>query len=140
MKTLKAQRGLSAIGWLFVISLFGFGLLVVSKLGPHYLDNRFVSSVLQSIADDPDVRQLSAGDIRSKLSKEFTINNIRGKPTQSVDISTNANGLVVSINYEERVHLLHNIDVVLTFNNMLDTARPQLCCSPPPELLNPKGK
>lgn len=131
MNSLKQQKGLSAIGWLFVISVFGFSLLVVSKLGPHYLDNRFVVSTLKSLGDDPEFPRMSVSDIRTKLSKTFSINNIRGKATQSVKVVKNAQKTLVSIVYEERIDLLHNIDVVLTFNNVLDSTKPDECCAAP---------
>lgn len=129
MNSIKKQKGLSAIGWLFVITVFGFSLLVASKLGPHYLDNRFVVSTLKSLADDPEFPRMNPSEIRSKLSKTFSINNIRGKATESVKVVKNSQSTLVTINYEERVHLMHNIEVVLTFNSLLDSARPSDCCS-----------
>jgi len=134
MNNLKRQQGLSAIGWLFVLSVFGFSLLVVSKLGPYYLDNRFVVSTLKTLRDDPEFPQMSSSDIRTKLSKTFSINNIRGKAKKSVRITKNTKNTLVTIAYEERIDLLHNIDVVLTFNNVLDSANPDDCCTGPQQL------
>lgn len=131
MYSLKQQRGLSAIGWLFVISVFGFTLLVASKLGPHYLDNRFVVSTLKTLAEDPELPRMSPSEIRTKLSKTFSINNIRGKATQSVKVVKTSKNTLVTIAYEERVHLLHNIDVVLDFNSVLDSTQPDKCCAAP---------
>jgi len=128
MDSLKQQQGLSAIGWLFVISVFGFSLLVASKLGPHYQDNLFVVSTLKTLGDDPEFPRMSVSDIRTKLSKTFTLNNIRGKATQAVKVAKNSKKTVVTIAYEERVNLAHNIDVVLTFNNVLDSTKPGDCC------------
>lgn len=131
MNSLKQQQGLSAIGWLFVISVFGFSILVASKLGPHYLDNRFVVSTLKSLGDDPEFPRMSVSDIRTKLSKTFSVNNIRGKATQAVKVVKNSKKTLVTIAYEERVELIHNIDVVLTFNNVLDSTKPGDCCTGP---------
>lgn len=131
MPSLKSQQGLSAMGWLFVISVFGFSLLTVSKLGPHYLDNRFVVETLKTLADDPELPRMSVREIRTKLKKTFTINNIRGKPTESVKINKTAKATIISIQYEERIKFLHNIDVLLSFNSVLDSSQPDKCCRPP---------
>ncbi len=131
MYSLKQQRGLSALGWLFVITIFGFSLLVASKLGPHYLDNRFVVETLEALGEDPAFPRMSLVEIRSKLDKTFNINNVRGQATESVKVTKNSTGTLVQIKYEERVHLLHNIDVVLTFNSVLDSSKPDDCCRPP---------
>lgn len=133
MKTLKKQRGLSSLGWLFVISVAGFALLCGFKLGPVYLDNNFVRGALQSLAKEGEVGSMSNGEIRSKLSKLFTINNIRGDVTKKVKVERKKDRVLVSINYEERIPLIYNIDVVLTFENQLDSSRPGECCSPPKE-------
>jgi hypothetical protein len=131
MKTLKRQRGLSSLGWLFVISVAGFALLCGFKLGPVYLDNNFVRGALQSLAKEGEIGSMSNGEIRSKLSKLFTINNIRGEVTKKVKIERKKDRVLVNINYEERIPLIYNIDVVLTFENQLDSSRPGECCNPP---------
>lgn len=131
MQTLHRQKGLSAIGWLFVISVFGFSLLVASKLSPYYLDNRFVVATLKNLAEDPELSRLSPSDIRTRLNKTFKINNIRGKARDSVKVVKNNKSTIVTIEYEERVHLLQNIEVVLTFNSLLDSAKPGDCCRAP---------
>ena len=131
MVSLKSQKGLSALGWLFVISVFGFTLLTVSKLGSYYLDNRFVVATLEDLGADPEFPRLSVGEIKSKLGKTFSINNVRGKPTESVRVTKTSGGTQVAIEYEERIAFIHNIDVVLTFHNVLDSRRPDDCCRPP---------
>lgn len=131
MKTLKRQRGLSSLGWLFVISIGGFALLCGFKLGPVYLDNTFVRGALQSLSKEEDLMGMNNGTIRGKLSKLFAVNNIRGEVTKKVKIERKKDRVLVNINYEERIPLIYNIDVVLTFENQLDSSRPGECCNPP---------
>ncbi len=131
VKGLKKQRGLSSLGWLMAIAAVGFVLTCSFKMGPVYLDNRFVIGALQSLADsESELKQLSNGAIRAKLSKMFQINNIRGDVTKQVKIVREQNRVLVNIDYETRVKLFYNIDVVMTFNNQLDSSRPGECCKP----------
>ena len=133
MSSLKHQQGLSALGWLVVITIFGFVLLSVSKLGPHYLEDRYVVEALKTLGAEPEFSRMSPAEIRENLTKIFRINNIRGKAVQSVKIIKNSNGAQVSIAYEERIPFIHNIDVVLTFDRLLDSNQIDNCCSRPKE-------
>ena len=132
--SIKSQQGLSLLGWLIVICIFGFILMTVSKLGPHYLDNRYVVEVLKSLADDPKLSTMTTGEIKDQLSKTFQINNVRGKPTKSVKIVKNNSGTFVTIQYEERIDFFHNIDVILDFHSFLDSNKPDQCCTPDPSV------
>jgi hypothetical protein len=129
MISLKQQKGLSSIGWLSVIILFGAVFTIVAKLAPFYLDNRFVVSTLQGLADDPAFPKMASSQVRSKLTKTFKINNIRGKAVDSVKVIKKNNIKLVTIEYEERINIVYNIDIVLTFNSLLDSSRPEECCS-----------
>ncbi len=131
VKGLKKQSGLSTLGWLMAIAVFGFVLMCGFKMGPVYLDNGFVVGALKSLADsESDLNQLSNSAIRKKLNSMFMINNIRGDVTKQVKIVREKNRVLVNINYEKRVPLFYNVDVVMTFNNQLDSSRPGECCTP----------
>jgi hypothetical protein len=129
MISLKRQKGLSSIGWLFVITIFGLVFTIIAKLVPFYLDNRFVVATLHGLAEDATFPQMTSNQVRSKLTKTFSINNIRGKPVDSLKVNKVKNTTLVTIEYEERVNILFNVDVVLTFNSLLDSSRPSDCCS-----------
>ncbi|TLM77611.1 DUF4845 domain-containing protein [Microbulbifer harenosus] len=129
-RLLRAQRGMSYWGWLLVIAVFGFGLTVVSKLGPAYIDAHFVEEGLHSLSQNSGIREMSNTEIKRELDRYFTINNVRGEPTQAVKIIRGADSTLVSINYELRQPLFHNVDVVMKFDKQLNTAKPELCCEP----------
>ncbi|WP_299592033.1 DUF4845 domain-containing protein [uncultured Microbulbifer sp.] len=127
---LAAQRGMSYWGWLFVIAVFGFGLTIVSKMGPAYIDAHFVEEGLVTLSKQNGIREMSNSEIKRELDRFFTINNVRGEPAQSVKIIRGADSTLVSINYELRQPLFHNVDVVMQFDKQLNTAKPELCCEP----------
>ena len=129
-RLLRAQRGMSYWGWLFVVALFGFALTIVSKLGPGYIDAHFVEEGLQSLSENGNIREMSNSEIKRELDRYFTINNVRGEPTKAVKIIRGADSTLVSINYELRQPLFHNVDVVMKFDKQLNTAKPELCCEP----------
>ncbi|MFT6791945.1 MAG: hypothetical protein ACJA04_001159 [Cellvibrionaceae bacterium] len=128
MKTLTSQRGLSSIGWLVVIFLFGFSVLIFSKLVPHYLDDRYVIATLKTLAEDPTFPSMTVNEVKDKLRKIFVINGIRGKPVKSTKVTRISTGTLITTEYEERFNLFYNIDIVLVFKHQLDSANPNLCC------------
>ncbi|QFT54248.1 DUF4845 domain-containing protein [Microbulbifer sp. THAF38] len=128
--SLKRQRGMSYWGWLVVIAVLGFALTCVSKMAPAYVDARYVSEALKTLGENPELENMSTGQIKKELGRFFLINNVRGEPTKALQVVRGAKSTVVSINYELRQPLIYNVDVVMKFNKQLDTAKPELCCDP----------
>lgn len=129
MYSYKKQRGLGAIGWLCVLVLLGFFGTCAFKMVPAYTENQLVESALKSLAEEPEsVHQMSKSEIKQKLNTFYTINNVRGKPTESLEIERLRDKTLVKVNYEVRAELFANVSVVMTFNNVLDSSNPEACC------------
>ncbi len=128
--SLRRQRGMSYWGWMLVVAVFGFILTCVSKMGPAYIDAYYVDEGLKKLAENPNLRDMSRGDIKKELDRFFLINNVRGEPTNAVQVIRGADSVLVSVDYELRQPLIHNIDVVMKFDKQLNTAKPELCCEP----------
>ncbi|MFA0809947.1 DUF4845 domain-containing protein [Microbulbifer epialgicus] len=126
----KHQRGMSYWGWLLVIAVLGFTLTCVSKMAPAYVDARYVNEALKTLSENPDLENMTAGQIKKEMGRFFLVNNVRGKPTEALQVVRGAKGTVVSIDYELRQPLIYNVDVVMKFNKQLNTAKPELCCDP----------
>src|SRR5690554_5070319 len=125
------QAGMNSLLLLFVLASCGFFLTCFFKIGPAYLDNRYIVSALKSLAKDhpDDLAQLSRETIRQELSKFYTINNVRGDAAKALEIERRQDKTIITIAYETRISFLANIDVVVKFNNVLDSSRPDECCS-----------
>lgn len=128
------QRGLSPLGWLLVILLAGFALLCAFRIAPPYFDNIYVGDALKSLVEleNPNTGfdNVTNDDIRRQIENYFIINNVRGEVTKNIEIERTRRKFFVNINYEVRVPLIYNIDVVMTFANQFDSAQPEECCKP----------
>lgn len=133
MKSLRYQVGLSSIGWLLTIMVAGFFLLCAFKLIPAYADDRYIQTALKSLPQGRALTELSNGEIKKKLGKFYMINNVRSEGSKNIKIERTSKKTLVNINYEVRVPLFHNIDVVMVFKNQLDSSRPDACCKPESE-------
>lgn len=116
---------------LFILVSFGFFLTCFFKVGPPYLDNRFIVSALKDLAEQhpDDLAQLSKATIRQELSKFYTINNVRGEASKALEVDRRQDKTIITVAYETRVPFIANVDVVVKFNNVLDSSRPDECCS-----------
>jgi len=117
------QRGLSGLSLLVVLAVAGFFLTIATRVGPLYLDNSFVNAALQSLQNE-SVHTLSDRQIRRKMSDYFMVNNVRDVSTQDIVIKRNKTATVVRLDYERRINFLANVDVVVVFENVYDTAAP----------------
>jgi len=131
-KTIKCQRGLGMLQWALVIAVAGFFLLFAFKVVPLYAENRYVESALRSLETGGEkVEQMTDAEIKKKLGNFYMINNVRSEgPTKNIKIDRRSEDLLITIDYETRVPLFYNIDLVLSFQNHLDSSRPGQCCKP----------
>ena len=136
IKSLKQQRGLGMLQWALVIAIAGFFLLFAFKVVPLYAENRYVEAGLRSLVSGGEkLEQMTDAEIRKKLGNFYMINNVRSEgPTKNIKIQREADKTLVTVDYETRAPLMYNIDLILTFQNHLDSSKPALCCSPAPTL------
>ena len=128
MKTSNRQRGMSSIGWLVLLSVIGFFLLLLFKIGPLYMANMNICASLRSMAQkNPDLTAMSNREIRSDLSTFMTINSV-GLSLDNFNIVRQDERVLVNNVYEARVHILYNIDAVVSFKNQLNSEDIEHCC------------
>lgn len=123
MRTLESQRGMTAIGWIIVLGLIGFFVLLALRLTPGYLEYFSVASAIESLQNEPEVGSKSIAEIRSILDKRFSVNDVKSVSGRDVKIENQSGRLRVWVEYEKRVPVLGNIDAVSTFRKEVEVAR-----------------
>ncbi len=131
MNTGVNERGFLSLKVLLMLVIAGcfftFGFITV----PTYLDNRFVESALKTAGEmEPSLHKLSKSEIKGRIQKVFTLNNVRGEPSEAIEVVRLKEKTFVNVNYAVRKNLFRNLDVIMTFENQLDSSRPDLCCKP----------
>lgn len=117
---LNKQSGLSSLAVLLILIACASVLLVVFKVGPLYIDNYFVKASVDSLRDE-DIESLSDHSIRSALSRYFTVNGVRDISVKIAKVERNAKYVIVKVDYEKRINLFGNLDVVTRFENHFDS-------------------
>ncbi len=115
MKTMKRQRGMTAIGWLFVLGMLAVLVMATLRLFPVYMDGMNIGTAVKSLQEDREPYS-SVGDVRSRLERRLSINGIDFLGREEVQISRDGDAYVVDVNYESRVPFMYNIDFVVSFS------------------------
>lgn len=131
MKTAKLQSGLSMPVLILILALAGFFLMVALKVVPAYAENRFIVAALNTLGEDSQQMQsMTTREIKTKLQRIYSVNNIRSEGSKQIEVDKESDRVLVRVAYETRVPLFLNIDIVMSFENELDSSQPDQCCDP----------
>lgn len=117
MKNITKQRGASMLNILMTLALAVFLAFTGIKIGAFYIDNNVVKKGLNELDDVPFVTKKSAREIQDILRTKYSMNNLNIDYKNEIKVDKRSDRLVVDVNYERRVHVVSNIDVVVTFEN-----------------------
>jgi hypothetical protein len=113
MQTLKRQKGMTAIGWLIVLGLIGFFVLLTLRMLPSYLEYYKIVSSLDSLQSETGLDSPAA--IRRLLDRRFNISYVEVIQPTDVIIKPVGPNFQVIADYESRKHIFGNVDVVMSF-------------------------
>lgn len=117
MQTMKAQRGITLIGFIMVLAVIGVFLFVGFKLFPVYAEYYSAVTDLKAICKEPDAPNATMQQVRSGLDRRFNISYVESIDTKKdVKIITEGETRLVNIKYEVRRPLIYNLDFVAKFD------------------------
>lgn len=115
MRSLHRQQGLSLIGvaGLAFLIIF-FGLLFI-KLSGTYMDHFTMTQMIETSLEGQTASRFDESEFKDRLSKNLSINQIQMNLKKDLKINKRATPMVIVLEYEKRVHLFANVDVVMAF-------------------------
>ena len=117
MRSLTRQKGMTGIGWLIVLALIGFFVLLALKMVPVYLEYYKVVSSLESIAKETGYE--SPREIRDLLERRFDISYVNTITHKDVIIKSAGQYYNVRAKYDAREHLFGNVSVMMSFDKQV---------------------
>lgn len=123
MYTAKRQQGMTLLGWIIVLGLIAFFVLLTLRLLPNYLENFKVAETLESLRNEPDITRKPPSEIRKLISRRFIINDVTNIEARDVKITNDKGRLTVRARYEIRVPILGNVDAVTKFDESVELIR-----------------
>jgi len=111
------QDGMTYLGMLMLLIVVAFFAVVAIKVLPIYLENFKVKSSLESLAQEAksDPSSLSPLELEKLLLNRLAVNDVDHVKKDDIKISKEGHKTVVVVNYEARVTLFDNLDLVARF-------------------------
>lgn len=111
------QRGFSLAKLMMVSAVVGVFAVCGMKLVPEYLEyykiNKNVTAVAQEASKNPNV---TVADVRLGFERRAEIDHIKGFTSAELDVTKEGNQVVVSFEYQRKVHMFKNISVLIDFS------------------------
>ena len=117
MNNLENQTGVSKLGLVVMFLLIALFLTAGLKVVPLYIDHNLVTSVCKALIENGEADNMTLTDIRNRVSNTLRINNVYGFDLNSISLRRENNKAIIMLNYERRVELFANLDVVAKFDN-----------------------
>lgn len=119
---IKRQRGLTLIGFVFMLAIAGFFAYVGMKLFPVYTEYYSVVQAMKGVQSEPGVANMSPAKIQDLLFRRFYISYVESVKPQNVRVQRK-DGLTLNVKYEVRRPLVFNLDFVASFDKTVDLTR-----------------
>jgi Tfp pilus assembly protein PilE len=120
MNEVRAQRGLTLIGWMVVILLIGAAATLAVRIIPHYIEHRTLVSIVNALPAER-VHRMPLAEINDALERRFVVNNIRDRRVRDViTVDRRRDSTSLLLTYEVREGLLYNVDVVINFDRQFE--------------------
>jgi len=115
----KKQSGISAIGILCLLCIFGAVATLAIKIIPLYIENNSINQAILS-ASQFNFNDMTRGEIRSRINKSFSVNTL-DVSVSDLEIVQKNTVTTVRYEHEERVNLFSNVDIAIRFENYFST-------------------
>ena len=103
------QQGLSFVGWMAMVAIFGLLLLSFFKVFPIYNENFTIQAVLSGLAEDEKIDAKSKRAIWGSLKKRLAVNEVYSIKSENVTIERKDGKTTVTITYETRRPYISNL-------------------------------
>jgi hypothetical protein len=117
------QRGVTFLGWLFLLVPIGILLYTVIRLTPVYLEYMNVARALEQVKTEYDGNGPTASAIRVSLEKRFDVDDVNTITAKDIIIRPGESGLAVSASYDATAPLFANLSLLVSFNKTVEISR-----------------
>ena len=115
MKIYK-QRGITLIGFIFVLSFALFISFIGMKIGPIYMEYWSVVSAMNGVASERGSANFSPYDIKVKVLNRLYVSYAAENVKEQHIKLVRKNGVYLRVAYEVRKPVIGNLDVVAKFD------------------------
>ena len=123
MQMANRQKGVTGIGWLTILGLIAFFALLTLRMVPSYLEYYKIASALEKLTKETGMDEVNPAAIRKSLYRQLDIGYVTAIEARDVSVKPSGAYYNVRAEYDDRVHLFGNVDVVMSFDKTVKVAR-----------------
>ncbi len=116
------QLGVTAIGWLILLTPFAIVGYAGVRMAPLYLNYMKVTRAMEQVHNDLKTNAQSGGTaetIRASMDKRFEIDLVDYPTTKDLKITRDGSQWTVRMNYDDEAPLFANISMHVTFDKVV---------------------
>jgi len=115
----KAQRGVTMIGWLFLLAPMAVVGYAAVRLIPVYLNYMNIARSMAQLAEEMGGDE-SATAVRSSLEKRLDIQGVSYPDVKDFGVRRDGQKWIVDVHYEDPVPLFANLKLLVTFEKTVE--------------------
>ena len=120
----KQQQGMTALGLLCLLTIFGFIAFGVLQMVPVYLENMKVVQVMNQTKIEMDGQNATVTDIRKSLGKRVTVEDLYDIDYEKdFKIKRTGNGYMISTDYSRKKNYFANLYLLAEFEHSVEITR-----------------
>jgi len=110
------QKGVTAIGWLFLLTPLAIVIYAGIRLAPVYLNYMKVVKAMEGSVTELKASGASPQTIRTTIDKHFEIDMVEYPTTKDMKITKDGSAWVVESQYDDDAPLFANLSLHVTFD------------------------
>ena len=115
----RHQRGITFIGWLFLLLPVAICVYAGIRITPVYLNYMKVTHTLETVITEIPNETASAEGIRGTIGKHFQIDSLDYPDIKDLKITRDNGTWKIEANYEDQAPLFANIAILITFDKVV---------------------
>lgn len=112
---MKRQRGVTLTGMILISIVVVLLLLLSFKIVPVYMEYFAIERQLKALAMDPKLRNATRAQIANAWAARAAVDNLQSLDPNYIEITKEADGIVLSGEYSVKVPLFKNVAACFDF-------------------------
>jgi hypothetical protein len=114
---MRKQRGVTMIGWIFLLIPVAIVVYAGIRVGPAYYEYyKVVSAIEASAAELKTEETLTPAGIRKSLQRRFDTSYVYNIKADELEVTRSDAGWVVNVVYDQEVPMFWNLLLLLRFD------------------------